>query len=463
MDKQCCIDYFKFRFDNFVDMPDNEQEYMDDCKTGHEPGTADFVFINELCHILLLKPWERLDNNGFQGYSLYSTFGEDVMVFGGRVKECSEDGIPRFYVELKGQACRSFELRCLAEGKDVWEQWSKLFNFIEKWKAPSLGRNVCMKRIDTTIDNFSNSISIDDLQHKLRKGYYITKSRALKINLDYDQSEKIEFDRINEIITDGWTAYVGKPGISRQLCIYDKKAEREYNDNIVTVDHWMRFEGRFYHNNADVAFYRLYNNVFKIKNYGNLFSTIGGLINAIITFKEDNNFSAHNQSSAENWIKWIELLEDDGGNPIVPAKVEKDITFQKAKNWLVNSPFMNITLEFLGDANFHYEILGDSLNQIVLDDIIPDKFKKIRFIQFINFLLKRGMEKLDYPKLAKVNAFRRAFGQETFKCVEDAKKLISQYIGDNYSYGFSLTDYNRRKSGLDDDEFIEGVKKGENK
>ena len=55
MDKQCCIDYFKFRFDNFVDMPDNEQEYMDDCKTGHEPGTADFVFINELCHVLLLN------------------------------------------------------------------------------------------------------------------------------------------------------------------------------------------------------------------------------------------------------------------------------------------------------------------------------------------------------------------------------------------------------------------------
>ena len=45
--KSFCIDYFMFRVDGRIDIPNNEQEYLEDCKYGEDPGSNSFDFINE--------------------------------------------------------------------------------------------------------------------------------------------------------------------------------------------------------------------------------------------------------------------------------------------------------------------------------------------------------------------------------------------------------------------------------
>ena len=154
-----CIDYFKFRFIDFVDLPHSQQEYLDSAHHGFDPGTADFSFIGELCSILLLKPYEYYEQNGFQGYSLWAVFDEDVFLFGGRKSENTKDDAPTFFFEMKGHALRMFEMRCEEKEIDVFHQYKKLFEFCHKYSLPSNGRYLEVKRIDVTIDDYSNFIS----------------------------------------------------------------------------------------------------------------------------------------------------------------------------------------------------------------------------------------------------------------------------------------------------------------
>ena len=116
--KSFCIDYFKFRVDGLIDIPKSQEEYINDSNGNIE---CDFSFINELCKILLIKPYQHYDNDpGWQGYKFFSIFDEDIAIFGGRKSEESEDNnIPRCFVELKGHALRMFELRCIDNGIDV--------------------------------------------------------------------------------------------------------------------------------------------------------------------------------------------------------------------------------------------------------------------------------------------------------------------------------------------------------
>lgn len=440
--KSFCLDYFKFRVDGLIEIPNTAEEYINNAKDNDEPGTADFSFINELCKILLLKPYLHYDNEpGWHGFKFFSTFDEDVFVFGGRKSEEDEDGTNRSFVELKGHGLRMFELRCIENELDVFEQYKKLFDFCAKNIMDE--RKLLMKRIDCTCDDYSNSITIKELQDKLRNGYYITKCRYIKQSLNYGQEKteaEKEEDRINEIISKGWTAYIGGKS-SRQLCIYDKKAERETAGNEVIVDNWLRYESRFYCDNANTAFMILYQNVFKTGQREKFNIIIGSLINQIITFKEDNNFNKRNQGHVKDWSKWNELLNPECLEFKVQASKEKDITFTKKKLWLIKSPFMNLTLEFLCDVDFIYE---ENYLKIKTDPIYRiwennGQYFNDHFIRFIYGLLNKGKKKLDNQKLAIVNNLRKSKGLEYIKNLNDATILIENYIGQYDELGLSLS------------------------
>ena len=152
-----CIDYFKFRVDNIIEIPENEKDYFDFSKNGNEPGSEDYTFIHELCMILLLTPYEFYKKEK-TGYPRFYVFDEDVFIFGGKTSESDSDGTPRYYLEMKGHALRQFELRCVEKGLDVFEQYCKLFDFCYKYTLPSNDRNLKMLRIDVAKDDFSNFI-----------------------------------------------------------------------------------------------------------------------------------------------------------------------------------------------------------------------------------------------------------------------------------------------------------------
>ena len=433
--KSFCIDYFMFRVDGRIDIPNNEQEYLEDCKTGDEPGTNDFDFINELCRILLIKPFIHYDTPNYRGYKYFSTFDEDITIYGGRKAEESSDGEMRSYVELRGHALRMFELRCLDAELDVFEQYRKLFNFCAHHMFGS-DRHLHMNRIDCTLDDYSNLISIKELQEKLRNGYYVSKSKKFEQNLDYNKQDQ-END-VHELLTKGWTAYVGSSS-SRKLCIYDKKAERESAGNNVIVNTWLRYEARFYSTNADTAFSCLYHQCFKDGNSNDFNKVIGSLINVIITFKEDNKFDNNHQYMAPDWNKWLKLLDPTDISFITQASKEKDISFKKKKEWLIKSPYMNFTLEFLCDCDFYYDDLGiiqlksEKLYSLFEDNGISFNDK---FLMFCYGLLNRGKKKLNEQKLAVVNNLRKSKGYSYINNLTDARKLINDYVGNYDDLGF---------------------------
>lgn len=440
--KSFCIDYFKFRVDGLIDIPKSQEEYINDSNGNIE---CDFSFINELCKILLIKPYQHYDNDpGWQGYKFFSIFDEDIAIFGGRKSEEAEDNnIPRCFVELKGHALRMFELRCIDNGIDVFDQYKKLFDFCMKHTLGT-SRRLEMKRIDCTCDDYSNLITIKELQDKLRNGFYTTSCRALKQSLNYGgvkTEEDKQEDMINEIITKGWTAYVGGR-TSRQLCIYDKKAERETAGNEVLVDTWLRYEARFYSQNATIAFMNLYKNVFENSNKENFNKTIGALINQIIQFKEDNNAQKISQCHVLDWSKWTELLDPTDIDFNVQASKEKDISFTKKKIWLIKSPFMNLTLEFLCDIDFEYK--DNSINFLVdplykIYEKHQEEFND-RFTKFIYGLLKKGKKKLDNQKLAIVNNLRKSKGLCYIRTLVDAQNIIDAYIGCYDELGITLSE-----------------------
>ena len=418
-----CIDYFKFRVDGNIDIPKTEDDFI------YEEN-GNYEFIQELCKILLLNLFSRVDQPaGFLRYAFFSTFDEDVCVFGGRSSECTEDGITRSYVELKGHALRMFEIRCQENNIDVFSQYKKLFDFCYKYINPSFERNLKMLRIDTSIDDYSNLISIMEIQEKFRNGFYVSKCRTTRQNIEYDSENNPFVNEVNK--NNGWTFYIGGR-TSRQLCIYDKKAERESKGNSVVTDTWIRYEGRFYQDNAHSAFMKLYREVFKDYSESSFNECVCSLISHIVEFKEDNNYDHRHQSLANTWTKWEELLGIVGlENFKSQGDIEKDITFHKSKKWLINSPYMNITLEYLVESEFEYTKDGRIK---LINTSIPKLFDSSglyfddRFLMFILQLLIKGKKKLDYVKLSIANNMRSSKGRQKINTIMDAAKLIDQYV-----------------------------------
>lgn len=429
-----CIDYFKIRVDNIIEIPNSDKDYFDFSKNGNEPGSEDYTFIHELCMILLLTPYEFFKKEK-TGYPRFYVFDEDVYIYGGKDSESLNDFTPRYYLEMKGHALRQFELRCIEKGLDVFEQYCKLFDFC--YKHTFSDRNLKILRIDVARDDFSNYITIKELQDKLRNGFYISKSSKIEQAFNYSKSDNI--DDVNEIVSKGWTAYIGGR-TSRQLCIYNKLEERKAKNNVVLNESWLRYEARFYHENSIKAFEILYFNVFRERNKEDFNKFVGSLINCIIEFKEDNNFDKGHQYEVDTWSKWIELIGYNDLDFTIQASVEKDNSMLKSKDWLIDSPYMNVTLEFLSDVKFYL----DKNELIHLETECPGETYAIcgiklddAFLKFIFALLHRGKSNLDQVKLAKVNNLRRAKGLPYIKSIYHAQKLIDQYIRNDYDFGYS--------------------------
>ena len=415
-----------------------------------DEDNRDYSFILELCSILLIDPYTFTEKEKKAGYCFFNTYDEDIDIFGGRQSERLDDGSYPSYVELKGHSLRMFEKRCLEKNIDPFEQYAKLFTFF--FKNQNNAKKLSFKRLDVAIDDYSNSITILELQSKLRKGFYVSNASKIRFDYDYDKDTDIEFNEedgiVKEISTDrGFSCYIGGR-TSRQLNIYDKKAEREENGVSVVTPYWLRYEARFYQDNANTAFMFLWNNVYKNKNKNNFNWAVGSLLRKIVILKDDNKETKGNQYRVDNWSKWDELTEsDDDCYFHVQYEKEKDVTFNKSKLWLVKSPYMNLTLEFLVEADIDYNRGFLHLNNVP----IPKLYEMCGlhfndyFMQFILELLIKGKDKLDNIKLSKVNNMRTAKGYCRIETLLDAQTIIENYVlkqgNFHFEYDFVEKDY----------------------
>lgn len=383
-----CIDYLKIQF----------REKLDICS----------AFCRDLLSLLKLEisAYDYEPNKG--GYEDFYTFDEDTLIYGNNPKQKTLQDQDVWYLEMKGHACRMFELRCmnndLSNDNASFDGWKKLFKFLKEHKK-EMNPITQIKRIDTTLDDLKGIISKEALKQKFDRGLYSTKlSTRNKVD-----SGAIDYTLIE---SKGFTLYFGGR-TSRQLCIYDKAAERKVRNYDCSREFWMRYELRHYNDNAEWAFLEVCR-AFENDNDEDLNSIISELIGGSIEFKKGNEKikDRTNVYRLPIWDKWEELLSSAKQYKTykTQASLEADITMYKKKKYLASVPHKILAMTFL---------TYDDVNE---------------FQMFLNFCLMNGMKCIEPEDIARIN-YNRISSKLKPICSIDAKNRIDEYVSGNTYFG----------------------------
>lgn len=174
---------------------------------------------------------------------------------------------------MSGQGCRSFETFGMGD-------WIKFFDILV-----SLGDNINITRCDLAFDDHTGVLDLNRIQADTNDGNYTAKFRWWKC----------------EYGSEGISMYYGSPQSKIRLRIYDKAAERGFEDQ-----HWIRVELQLRDGNADSAVRYLYS--------GMAISTVfTGVLRNYIQFREPNDLDSNKSrwSMADYWAKFL-----DGAAPL---------------------------------------------------------------------------------------------------------------------------------------------------
>lgn len=174
---------------------------------------------------------------------------------------------------MSGQGCRSFETFGMGD-------WIKLFDILV-----SLGDNINITRCDLAFDDHTGVLDLVRIQADTNDGNYTAKFRWWKC----------------EYGSEGISMYFGSPQSKIRLRIYDKAAERGFENQ-----HWIRVELQLRDGNADSAVRYLYS--------GMAISTVfTGVLRNYIQFREPNDLDSNKSRwpIADYWSKFL-----DGAAPL---------------------------------------------------------------------------------------------------------------------------------------------------
>lgn len=370
-------------------------------------------FFTSILSVLLIDSTNFESDDYKGGYPIFRIYDEDTYIFGNSDEKKTKDGKYCWYLELKGHGCRMFDLRCKNNGVDNRSAYIDFFNTIIEFRKK--GYIIDFHRIDVAIDDFNGIIKRNELRDKFLKGHFISKLRTRTNEEDFEFGRKIE--------NKGFSITLGGR-CSRQLCIYDKVAERDNKGFDVDKNFWMRYETRFFSDNANWAAIQIYS-ALKNNNLGYIASR---LLGGVIEFKEDNNESRKNLNRVKTWNKWEKLL---GTCEKVEYKsqqeLEMDITMHKKKKWVVDVPYKILTMVYLIDPN--------------------------NFNSFLKFCLAKGIARLKNEDLNRVN-YHLVSTKDEPMYMDEAKELVKKYVGSYFDFG-DVPEYIQNLFNLTDDDIKE--------
>lgn len=302
VENNVCIDYLKIRFNSLF--------------------SPSLIYWKKLLECLMVSPSVYDDDIKVSNYKKCYVFDANVFIYCGGETTQNSDGEETSILELKGQACREFEKR--------GGNWIDLFDEIVSLKG------IC-KRIDLALDNFTNTIKLQDLvNYKIRKGIYTSIWKSNPV--------------IQESANGGLSVTFGKYS-DRTLCIYNKSAERKNKGFLVGDQDWVRYEARFKGDFGDEAFAHAYESLVNDE----LDITTKKLIKGMLEVKQGNCVKDANHLYLEsNWEQWDKLLDVESRIKLKnQAKVEA--TISKKINWLNRSATKNrIICELLSKDEYDY-------------------------------------------------------------------------------------------------------------
>lgn len=201
-------------------------------------------------------------------------------------------------VNLSGKGCRAFE----SYGHGNWNQlFAHFFS----------GANYNITRLDLAYDDHTGVLDIHKIEEDTRDRAYVSKAKYAEIVWSDNQNTDIQ----------GMTVQIGSPRSRTLIRIYDKAAERGFNDR-----HWVRVETQLRDENAKVACAKL----FELQHIGKL---VSGILRNYVTYRVPTTDS--NKSRWPIAPYWDRLILDMERISlwITPGD---DYNFSKTEEWLLN-------------------------------------------------------------------------------------------------------------------------------
>ena len=350
---------------------------------------ADLFFMSDSAYSDMLDTRQN-------GYEKLITLGEFITIrFGGentKMKVDANDMEDNYsyscQVELKGQGCREIEF--LSNGNI---DYSKIIDYF------LIDLNGRCTRIDIALDDKNGDIiTLDEIVSIVKKGYYTSRFKVNqnppKLNTSLPGIDIIDKGK-------GISLYFGKSNSEhksdRELCIYDKKAERNFRHVETNMNYYCRYEIRFRNELADDVAATLSDNL-RDGNYdigyffkNELFRLLKLRIKRIDGKKTiDTKISRWDINP-----KWAKFLDNVDGLKLVqrPEVIE---SLEIKKNWNIKNITKQETL---------FDIADSFTNGISYDGWI-DKVYKDTYDKILNKLSWFEEHTISQKELSMINNYR---------------------------------------------------------
>jgi hypothetical protein len=390
------IDYLSFVFplSNLIDVKDSFNAIKEDLA---------------LLFYLTSNDYGQLNDWGQDGYKHQLSLGENITIrFGGQLtqmKFVSEDNSISYtdscMVELKGQACREVEF--LSGG-------NLDYLTIIDWVNTHGGR---FTRIDIAIDDTTgNIITLDKVVDTVSKGLYTSSFRS-DPEIISSALNKVNLKEIKDL--KGTSLYFGKSNGKRknnlELCIYDKAAERRFNNDSYVGNYWVRYEMRFRKEQADaLAFY------LQASEFNDLGEFACSQLKRILTLKQQtknnkitNDINVSRLDILEDWDTFLNVLKGSKFS----LKPVKESTIDRKLAWRSYSLTRQNILLDLADA---YD--EESYVEFGYGKLYSEYKEKLNY-------LKENRNKITEKDIHMINNYKRSKGK--FNALVD-ENTIDEYI-----------------------------------
>lgn len=361
LDLNVLMDWFKFSFNKRFDP--------------HDP------YWHRLLNALKVDYKEYDIDRGGSGSKESYWFDASVAFFTGGERTKS-NGQETTWLDMSGQACREFEER---DGN-----WKELIEVV----LSMVDRG---NRLDCAIDDFLGLIKLSELQDKIMSHSYTTNLRRLVLKGEVDETGTGETDRplITLSKNEGFTATFGGKS-TKQLQIYNKKAERAAHEYLVIPDTWIRYEARFYHEAAISALRILYAGL-----CGDTFPhAVAGLVGGLVEFKETSTTGNRHACRIPTWDKWNHLLKGVSGIKVKnQARIE--LSLARKHEWIKTAAGRTMGMVYLAE---------------------PTEFDNI-----VGFIVEAWRKKMNRRSVASVNILRRRYGKPTITYDDAVEQLRTRF------------------------------------
>ena len=373
------IDYFSFRFSETYE--ENRPTFERLLKLLTHKGDYEFAYSkgkNGYTDCLIIGP----------GISLY--YGGDITI--------DKDGNHTSYLEMKGEGCREFEYIARVKNKEVNidDCWRELF------EACMYIDGKCT-RIDLPVDDCEGLIDIDTIKDKIARREFTTRLKKIEETSSYEDEnlDQMGNNGLPDIVSTieskykGYSVTLGNRS-HIQLCIYNKKAEQNNKGRQIQFGSWVRYESRFYHDNANDIFHKLYWQLYE----HNSSKFITGCLAAIFQLKADNRHEKINRSRNPIDPNYALLTSNKNGVAMFKSPVN-------------SSELDDNTFWFIKSASKTLLKIIATLNKMGIDSQ-----------EVITALVHKTVNKVDESDLKTINQYLRQHQIQEFRSLRELKQFI---------------------------------------